>query len=159
MYSYAILTETIGTNRCQSYHVLARDSDTFFRDHNRNVAEYLKSVRSLKVFLMDKAETFSCRRLNQVEQNLSAFYLIQIYASCSHHHKFYEKLKRRSKNIILFLFLKHILLITYIPQCHVFLLNKNPPQNAFGLLMPFLFEKYFPYDTISLRNGKSCFEI
>lgn len=44
MYGYAILTETIGTNRCQSYHVLARDSDTFFRDYNRNVAEFLKSV-------------------------------------------------------------------------------------------------------------------
>uniref|UniRef100_A0A915J988 Uncharacterized protein n=1 Tax=Romanomermis culicivorax TaxID=13658 RepID=A0A915J988_ROMCU len=43
MYSYVILTETIGVNRCQSYHVLGRQSQTFFRDHNRLITSFLKN--------------------------------------------------------------------------------------------------------------------
>ncbi|XP_003376237.1 conserved hypothetical protein [Trichinella spiralis] len=44
MYSYMILTELSGSNRCRSNHVFARKPELFARDHGKVVNQYLKGL-------------------------------------------------------------------------------------------------------------------
>ncbi|KRX92611.1 Mitoferrin [Trichinella pseudospiralis] len=63
MYSYMILTELSGSNRCRSNHVFARKPELFARDHGNVVNQYLKEQFEKKNMMIMSALAYPQRCL------------------------------------------------------------------------------------------------
>ncbi|KRZ91904.1 Mitoferrin [Trichinella sp. T8] len=63
MYSYMILTELSGSNRCRSNHVFARKPELFARDHGKVVNQYLKGQFEKKNMMIMSALAYPQRCL------------------------------------------------------------------------------------------------
>ncbi|KRZ74710.1 Mitoferrin [Trichinella papuae] len=63
MYSYMILTELSGSNRCRSNHVFARKPELFARDHGKAVNQYLKEQFEKKNMMIMSALAYPQRCL------------------------------------------------------------------------------------------------